>query len=113
MSIRKLKRLYNELYDVKELFNNYISGSLLMGIISSFADIVFSIFIHIIMFQQNVTNLKNKTVTFLEYELTSLTKITLIIILSHNLSKNIEKTGLILARLISRVTDIKEKCEVS
>lgn len=111
--IIKIRRLYENLYDVKEILNHYISTSLLMSITLSFADVIFAIFMNIIGFQRNITSLTLKQELFIGYEHLNMIKIFIIIAVANSMSKKIKETGLILARLIINATDYKERNEVT
>ena len=110
--IQKIRETYGKLYDVKELIHISFSGSLLMSITSVFAEIVFILFIHVVKFQYDIEDLSAKQRIFVGYGPTNLVRILFLIFMSDGTAKKITETGLILARLNSRVTDYKEKTEV-
>lgn len=110
--IRKLRILYEQIYDAKELLHRCFAWPLLMSIGFVFMEIVFFTFLNIIKFQKNIsgTSLKEALSVHILGAVT-LAKLIITIAISDKMSNEMKMTGLNLARLRSNTSDIKEKNE--
>lgn len=106
-----MKHLYEKLYEVKELINGFFSETMVMSLVNNFTNIVFLMFVKIIIFQKDVQVLTLKQSLFLKIEDMVALKIIAIMAVAERLRREVKKSGLILARLLSSAISRDEKEE--
>lgn len=107
-----LRKIYEELYEVKEMIQKYFSVILLMSISVCFIEIVFFAFLKIVSFQRNYNEFTMKEKLYMTYGPSNTMRMIVIISMSEYLSKTIKKTGSILINLLPSSKYYKEILEV-
>lgn len=111
--ILEVQKFYEELYEVKELMQNYFSGPLLMTITASFAETIFTAFMYIVVFQYSISNALNmKEKMYLSYSPIYPIRVFLLVYVSEMLSQKMKETGYFLLRLIHKASDFQEREKV-
>lgn len=111
--MKKIKKIYGEIYDAKELLHDCFAWPILMTVTLVFINVVFFAFLSVVKNQRNIgeTSLKEfLTMKYLTYTLIGRT--ILLIFATENMGNKMKLTGLILANLRDNSKDVEERQEV-